>query len=108
MPTQLRDLVEGLALRRPPPRIAEVHRAVCAVATALGWPAPSYEVVRRIVHRLDPGLVALAHHDPDVYRESFELVLPRESVAANDLWQADDDRVDFGQLDAVASAEPVR
>jgi len=51
---------------------------------------------------------ALAHHDPDVYRDCFELVLRRESVAANDLWHADDDMVDFGQLDAVASAEPVR
>ena len=57
--------MEGLALRRPPPRIAEVHRAVCAVATGQGWPVPSYEVVRRIVHRLNPGLVALADHDPE-------------------------------------------
>ena len=84
MPPQLRDLVEGLALRRPPPRIAEVHRAVCAVATAQGLPTPSYEVVRRIIHQLTPGLVALAHHDEDVYRDGFELVLRRESAAAND------------------------
>jgi hypothetical protein len=27
-------------------------------------------LVRRIMHRLDPGLVALAHHDPDVHRAS--------------------------------------
>ena len=101
-------MTEGLALRRPPPRIAEVHRAVCDIAIAQGWAAPSYDVVRRVIDRLDPGLVVLAHHDSDVYRDGFELVLRRESVAANDLWQADDDRVDFGQLDAVASAEPVR
>ena len=99
MPAQLRDLVEGLALRRPPPRIAEVHRAVCAVATAQGWPTPSYEVVRRIIHQLDPGLVALAHHDEDVYRDGFELVLRRESVAANDLWQADHTELDVMVLD---------
>jgi putative transposase len=64
------------------------------VATGQGWPVPSYEVVRRIVHRLNPGLVALAHHDPDVYRDGFELVLRRESVAANDLWQADHTELD--------------
>lgn len=66
MPAELRELTEGLALRRPPPRIAEVHRAVCEVATAHGWPTPSYDVVRRIIHRLNPGLVALAQNNPDV------------------------------------------
>ncbi len=60
MPTELHDLLEGLALRRPPPRIVEVHRAAVAAAAEHGRPAPSYEVVRRIIHDLDPGLVALA------------------------------------------------
>ena len=83
IPAELRELAEGLALRRPPPRIAHVHRVVRGVATAQGWPAPSYDVVRRIVHRLDPGLVALAHHDPDVCRDNYELVLRRESAAPN-------------------------
>src|SRR4051812_40279800 len=40
MPAELREVVEGLALRRPPPRIAEVHRAVGEIADAHGWPAP--------------------------------------------------------------------
>jgi hypothetical protein len=31
----------------------------------------------------------MAHHDPDVYQDEFELVLRRESIAANDLWQPD-------------------
>ena len=106
MPAELREVAEGLALRRPPPRVAEVHRAVCEVAIAHGWPAPSYEVVRRIIRRLDPALVALAHHDPDVYRDGFELVLRRESAAANDMWQADHTELDVMVLDE--RAKPAR
>ena len=41
---------------------------------------PSYQSVRRIVQGLDHGLLALAHHGPDVYRDYFELVLRRESA----------------------------
>ena len=99
MPAELLEMTEGLALLRPPPRIAEVHRAVCEVAATHGWPSPSYDVVRRIIHRLEPGLVALAHHDPDVYRDEFELVLRRESIAANDMWQADHTELDVMVVD---------
>jgi len=77
-------VVEGLALRRPPPRIAKVHRAVKVIAGAQGWRAPSYQSVRRIIQGLDRGLLAMAHHDPDVYRDEFELVLRRESIGGND------------------------
>jgi putative transposase len=56
-------------------------------------------LVRRIMHRLDPGLVALAHHDPDVHRDEFELVLRRESVAAKEMWPADHTELDLLVLD---------
>jgi len=101
MPTELHELIQGLALRRPPPRVAQVHRAVSAVAVEHGWSTPSYEVVRRIVRSLEPGLLALAHHDLDVYREGFELVLRRESVHANDMWQSDHTLLDVMVLDEV-------
>jgi putative transposase len=39
---ELRALIEGLALRRPPPRMAEVHRAVVKVAEEKDWPVLSY------------------------------------------------------------------
>ncbi len=99
IPAELRELVEGLALRRPPPRVAEVHRVASAVAVQHGWPVPSYEVVRRIIRRLDRGLIALAHHDGDVYRDGFELVLRRESAHPNDLWQADHTELDLMIVD---------
>jgi hypothetical protein len=50
---------------------------VNVVAVERGWPPVSYSVVRRIVIGLDRGLLALAHHDPDVYRDEFELVMRR-------------------------------
>lgn len=99
MPPEMLELIEGLALRRPPPRIVEVHRAVTKVASERGWPVPSYAVVRLIVLGLDRGLLALAHHGPDVYRDNFELVLRRESVHPNDIWQADHTLLDVMVLD---------
>ncbi len=48
---EMRTLIEGLALRRPPPRMAEVHRATAKIAGEKGWPTPSYWVVRRIIAR---------------------------------------------------------
>jgi putative transposase len=62
--------------------------------------------VRRIVLGLDRGLLALAHHDSDVYRDEFELVLRRESAHSNDIWQADHTELDVMVLDEAGA--PVR
>jgi putative transposase len=99
LPDQMVEFIEGLALRRPPPKIAEVHRAVNVVAAERGWPPVSYSVVRRIVIGLDRGLLALAHQDPDVYRDQFELVMRREALRPNDIWQADHTWLDVMVLD---------
>ena len=56
--------------------------------------------------RLDPGLLALAHHDSDAYRDGFELVLRRESAHPNDLWQADHTELDVMVVDE--TGKPVR
>ena len=99
MPADLVQLIEGLALRRPPPQVAEVHRCVVGVARQRGWPMPSYTTVRRVIAGLDPGLATLAHHGPAVYRDRFELVLRRESAHSNDVWQADHTELDVMVLD---------
>lgn len=57
---ELVALIEGLALRRPPPRITTIHRRAGEVAAARGWAAPAYATVHAIVTSLDPGLVTLA------------------------------------------------
>ena len=103
IPEEMRALIEGMALRRPPPRAAEVHRAVVAIAAEKDWPEPSYPVVRRIIAGLDRGLVTMAHHGPEAYRNDFELVLRRESAHPNDLWQADHTELDVMVLDETAT-----
>jgi putative transposase len=40
MPPELQLLVEGGALRRPPPTIATVHRQAAQAARAQGWQVP--------------------------------------------------------------------
>ena len=93
------ELIEGMALRRPPPKAAEVHRAVSGIAAERGWPPVSYPVVRRIIAGLDRGLIALAHGGAQEYRDDFELVLRREAVRPNDIWQADHSELDLMVLD---------
>ncbi len=58
--TELVRLIEGLALTRPRPSIATIHRQVAARSAEQGVPAPSYSAVRSIVNALDPGMVTLA------------------------------------------------
>ena len=96
---ELVALIEGMGVAASPPRAAEVHRAVTAIAAEKGRPAPSYPVVRQIIAGLDRGLVTLAHHGPAAYRDGFELVWRRESAHPNDLWQADHTELDVMIMD---------
>jgi putative transposase len=98
IPAELVTLIEGWALRRPPPRVAEVHREAVRVAAERGWPAPSYPVVHRIIAGLDRSLAAFAQGG-STYRDDFELVLRWESANPNDLWQADHTELDVMILD---------
>ena len=105
-PDELLKVIEGMDLRRPPPHAAEVHRAAVKIAAGQGWKTPSYTVVREVIAGLDRGLLALAHHDGPVYRDTYELVLRRESGHPNDLWQADHTELDVMVLDE--ADRPVR
>ncbi|MGH2715637.1 MAG: Mu transposase C-terminal domain-containing protein, partial [Thermoleophilaceae bacterium] len=96
---ELVELIEGLALRRPRPSIAHVHRQVSGLAAERGWSAPSYATTRAIIAALDRGLVALAHQGPAAYRDAFELALRREASAPNAIWQADHTQLDLLVLD---------
>ena len=82
-------LIEGLALTRPPPSAAFVHRQVALVATRQGWRVPSYRTVAAIIAHLDPGLVLLAHAGARAYREAYDLLIRREASRPNAVWQAD-------------------
>ena len=91
--------IEGLALRRPAPSIAHVHRRATQLADENGWPAPSYATVRNIIRALDPGMTTLAHEGAAAYRDRFELALRWEAEGPNAIWQADHTQLDVMLLD---------
>lgn len=99
LPALLVQLIEGLALRRPPPSVASVHRQVAAVAREQGWPVPSYGRVYDIVRHLDPGLVMLAHEGTKAYKEAFDLLCRHQADGPNATWQADHTPLDLWVLD---------
>jgi transposase len=88
MPPELQLLIEGLALRRPPPTVATVHRQAAEVAREQGWPAPGYAAVYDVVRSIDPAMATLAHEGAKRYREVFDLVRRREAARPNEIWQA--------------------
>jgi putative transposase len=95
MPPELQLLIEGLALRRPPPTIATVHRQAAEAARAQGWPAPGYAAVYDVVQSIDPAMATLAHEGSKRYKEVFDLVHRREAAQPNEIWQADHTLLDL-------------
>ena len=106
MPPELQLLIEGLALRRPPPTIATVHRQAAQVARAQGWPVPGYAAVYEVVESIDPAMATLAHEGSKRYKEVFDLVHRREAAKPNEIWQADHTLLDLWVL--TPSGRPAR
>jgi putative transposase len=94
----LRTLIEGLALRRPRPTAAHIHRRVATLAQERDWQVPSYRTVAGVIRGLDPGLVTLAHAGEHAYREAFDLLYRREAGRPNEIWQADHTLLDIWVL----------
>ena len=99
VPDELVAVIEGLALRRPAPTIATVHRRAVEVAERERWPLPSYATVYAIVRAIEPGMVTLAHEGDKRYRETHDLIYRREAAAPNEIWQADHTELDLWVLD---------
>jgi putative transposase len=85
----LQEVVEALALQKPPLSIAAVHRQIARIAKERGEPDPNYFLIYRIVRELPADLVTLAHEGTKAYSESFELIHRREADRSNAIWQAD-------------------
>jgi len=92
---QIIDLVEGLALQRPPPTMRTIHRQVCGVAHEHGEPLPTYWQVRDIIRTIPAALTTLAHDGTKAYHQAFDLVYRREADAPNAVWQADHTPLDI-------------
>ncbi|GAA2367508.1 DDE-type integrase/transposase/recombinase [Nonomuraea africana] len=106
MPQDLQLLIEGLALQRPPPSIATIHRQAAVVAVEQGWPAPSYATTYAVVSALDPALATLAQDGTRGYRERCELVHRREASRPNQIWLADHTQLDLWVI--APSGKPAR
>lgn len=103
---ELVEVVEAVALLRPEPTAAFIHRRVGDIAHDRGLAAPSYTTVRTIIAGLDPGLRTLAQHGDAAYRDRFELVFRRNASRPNEQWQVDHTLLDVAVLDT--SGVPVR
>ena len=58
---ELKKLIEGLALEKPPKSIAHIHRQISDYGDRSLLPIPSYRTVYGIIRDLAPGLITLAH-----------------------------------------------
>ncbi|WP_253904153.1 Mu transposase C-terminal domain-containing protein [Arthrobacter sp. Br18] len=106
IPSELIEAIEALALQKPEPTIALIHRRVSEIARDREIPAPSYSSVRTIVSAIDPGLRTLAQHGDAAYRDRFELVFRRTATGPNEQWQADHTLLDVMILGK--TGDPVR
>ena len=104
IPAELIEAIEALALRRPEPTTAFIHRRVSDIATGRGLSPPSYSSVRAIIGAIDPGLRTLAQHGDSAYRDRFELVYRRTTARPNEQWQADHTLLDIMVLAGNPSA----
>jgi putative transposase len=100
----LLQLIEGLALRKPPLSAAAIHRQVTELAHDLGEKAMSYSLVYAVTRRIDPSLATLAHEGTKAYCESFDLIHRREAEAPNAIWQADHTKLDILVKDETGNA----
>jgi putative transposase len=91
----LQEFIEGLALQKPRLSMATIHRQATQAAEKLGESPPCYSVVQRLIRKLQPGLLTLAHEGSKAYSDSFDLVYRHEAEAPNAIWQADHSELDI-------------
>ncbi len=94
LPEELVRTVEGMALARPPPSAAAIHRRLADLAAERDWPVPSARTIRAIVAALDPGMCTLAHEGPAAYRDRYELIHRHRAERPNATWQCDHTELD--------------
>ncbi|MER2527074.1 MAG: hypothetical protein ABTR07_04000 [Candidatus Competibacter denitrificans] len=78
-----------MALCKPPPSVATLHRRICKIAQQQGWQPISYSSVYAIVRRLNPAIITLAGEGYAGFRDRFELVHRHRAERPNATWQAD-------------------
>jgi putative transposase len=82
----LRQVIEGLALKKPILSAASIHRQIVTLAERLEEAPPSYSTVYAVIRALDPALVTLAHEGTKAYADAFDLVHRHEATGPNTVW----------------------
>lgn len=100
LPADFTRLIEGMALRKPRPSVATIHRQAAKIAAEQNVAAPSYATVHAIIHNLDPALTTLAQEGPAAFRSRYELIHRHRAEKPNALWQADHTMLDILVVDA--------
>ena len=104
MPADLVDLIRGMAIGKPRPSVAGLHRRLSGIAKARGIAVPSYDTIYAIVSNLNPHLVTLAHNGAAALRDQYELIFRHRAEKPNAVWQADHTQLDILILDANGKA----
>lgn len=94
------QIVEGLALVRPPWPITAIHEKVSDICQVKQWRVPSYRSVYTIVRNLNPALLTLAHEGDVAFRDRYEFVHRHRAKRPNAIWQADHTLLKIKILDA--------
>ena len=100
LPAELVDLIEGMALCKPRPSVAAIHRNLIALAAQHKWTPPSYSSVYGVVRGLAPAMMTLAQDGPAAFRDRYELIYRHRAECPNAIWQADHTLLDVMVLDA--------
>ena len=97
---ELTELIQGLALQKPPLAISAIHRKATVLCSRSASKAPCYGTVYSIVKKINPALLTLAHEGGKVYQQKYELIYRRECSTSNEIWQCDHTELDIYTVDA--------
>ena len=95
LPENLIRVVEGMALAKPPPSAAAIHRRLADLAAERGWPVPAPRTVQAIAAGIDPAMRTLAHEGHAAYRDRYELIHRHRAERPNAVWQCDHTELDI-------------
>jgi putative transposase len=96
---ELQKIIEGLALLTPKRTNANIHRETLRISEDRNWLPPSYSTIKRIVQKIDPPLVTLAHEGSKAYSEEFDLIYRHQASTPNEVWQSDHSLLPIFALD---------
>ncbi len=98
-------IIQALALEKPRLSITTIYRKITDLAKQQNQTFPKYDVIYRILNKMDAGLITLAHEGSTAYRDKFEIIYRRETSSVNEIWQADHTPLDIFLLNEKGEAQ---